>query len=359
MKLSSEQKTIIKEIVTGKNGIKHNQIVTLGGYAGTGKTVTIQHLKHILPTFAVCAYTGKAADVLRKKGLIDASTIHSLIYVPLLNFDGSIAFDKNGSPIFVLATDLPYDGIIVDEASMVGKEIYDDLISFGLPIIFVGDHGQLEPVNSDFNIMKTPQFKLEEIHRNAGEIAYFAQHIRQGFRAATFNATSAIEFITKYKSYELFTKVDQIICAFNKTRVEINKDTRKQLWNIVDDWPIVGDRIMCLRNNKKVGVFNGMQGKANKIGFKGKNSMEFESNKQLYEIYFDPSQFNKEKYEISSNRDDPHPFDFCYASTCHKCQGDEWDIGLVVEQKSKNWDHKRWAYTAASRFKKKIYWCES
>lgn len=359
MKLSSEQKTIIKEIVVGKNGIKYKQIVTLGGYAGTGKTVTIQHLKHILPTFAVCAYTGKAADVLRKKGLLDASTIHSLIYRPLLNSNGTIALDKNGSPIFILAESLEYDGIIVDEASMVGKEIYEDLLSFGLPIIFVGDHGQLEPVNSDFNIMKNPQFKLEEIHRNAGEIAYFAQHIRKGFRAATFNAISSVEFIPKYKSNELFTQVDQIICAFNKTRVEINKETRKQLWNVLDNWPIVGDRIMCLKNNKKAGIFNGMQGKINKIGFKGKNSMEFEANNQTYEIFFDPFNFNKEKYEMSSNRDDPHPFDFCYAATCHKCQGDEWDVGLVIEQKSKNWDHKRWAYTAASRFKKKIFWCES
>src|SRR5262249_26544126 len=57
-------------------------VQTLGGYAGAGKTTVVKHLKEELPGFAVCASTGKAAHVLRKKG-VPASTIHSLIYKPV------------------------------------------------------------------------------------------------------------------------------------------------------------------------------------------------------------------------------------------------------------------------------------
>ena len=80
--------------------------------------------------------SGKAANVLRKKGISNAATIHSLIYKPHLSF-GEVYWD--------LAESVPCSGFIVDEASMVSSDIFEDLQSFGIPIIFVGDHGQLEP----------------------------------------------------------------------------------------------------------------------------------------------------------------------------------------------------------------------
>ncbi len=73
---------------------------------------------------------------------------------------------------------------------MVARSIYEDITSFGLPRIFVGDHGQLEPVNSDFNLMENPDFTLEKIHRNSGEIPRFAEWLRLGRPAREFKATS-------------------------------------------------------------------------------------------------------------------------------------------------------------------------
>ncbi|MFN9959486.1 MAG: hypothetical protein ACK55I_40875, partial [bacterium] len=69
---------------------------------------------------------------------------------------------------------------------MVGKTIYEDLRSFGKPLIFVGDHGQLEPIGDDFNLMREPDYRLETIHRNAGEIAHFAEYVRQGYRPSSW-----------------------------------------------------------------------------------------------------------------------------------------------------------------------------
>src|SRR4051794_4620348 len=59
-----------------------HQVQTLGGFGGTGKSTLIKHLVRSLPYFAVCAFTGKAANVLRRKG-VNATTIHSLMYQPV------------------------------------------------------------------------------------------------------------------------------------------------------------------------------------------------------------------------------------------------------------------------------------
>src|SRR4051812_17148768 len=69
------------------------QYLALGGYAGTGKTTIIAHLATNHFSVAVCAYCGKAAHVLRSKG-VDATTIHSLIYVPFQDAQGRTRYRK-------------------------------------------------------------------------------------------------------------------------------------------------------------------------------------------------------------------------------------------------------------------------
>jgi exodeoxyribonuclease-5 len=43
-------------------------------------------------------------------------------------------------------------------------------------------------------------------------------------------------------------RADQVICAYNRTRVGLNKTIRKQLGREGND-PIIGDRIICLQND--------------------------------------------------------------------------------------------------------------
>lgn len=345
MKLTEEQKSVIKNI------LKFNKkIQTLSGYAGTGKSCVVQHLAQVLDNFAVCAYTGKAADVLRKKG-ITAQTIHSLIYKAFQDEDKKVHFE--------LAPDIDFAGVIVDEASMVSKEIYEDLVSFGKPIIFVGDHGQLEPISDKFNLMADPDYTLETIHRNAGEIAHFAEFIRGGYRPKSWQhrngCSRKIKFLSKSAYKEVLTEVDQTICAFNKTRAEINVITRELLGR-TKDLPQISDKIMCLRNNKKNGLFNGMQGH---IGwFETKTIIQFVTSSQSFEVNMDLAHFNKIKYELDLDRDAPDPFDYAYAITCHRSQGDQFEKILVIEQKCDLWDHVRWAYTAATRAENMIYWVD-
>jgi len=349
VELTGEQKQVLHSL------LKFNKRVqTLGGYAGTGKTTVISHLSRLLPNFAVCAFTGKAANILRKKGLPSAQTIHSLIYK---------AVDYGGRTVWVLKhpSDLLCEGFIVDEASMVSKEIHQDLLSFCRPIIFVGDHGQLEPVGQDVFLMQNPDYKLEQIHRNAGEIAHFAEWLRMGKPTLDFKKQpeyeGKIKFLTNRQAIPHMASVDQIICAFNKTRVGLNFQVR-EVKGFKGDEPQVGDKVMCLRNNRMKGLFNGMQGTVEWVANSrfGSPKMEFLSDGNAYQVFYDPSQFNKEKYDFSPNHDDPDPFDFADAITCHKSQGDEWNRIMVFEQFCSKWDHKRWTYTAASRAREEILW---
>lgn len=345
MKLSEEQKSIIRQILKFEKNV-----YKLGGYAGTGKSTVIRHLISALPNFAVCAFTGKAASILRKKG-VDAKTIHSLIY--------KAHQDEKNNVYFTLATSVDCEGIIVDEASMVSEEIYKDLIYFKKPIIFVGDHGQLEPIgDNSFNLMRDTDFRLEKIHRNSGEIAHFAEFVRNGFRPSSWQHRSGksekIKFLSKNSYQEVAQNADQIICAFNKTRCEINASVRSLMGKSTLS-PQVGDKIICLRNNKQMGLYNGMQGFI--AWFHTKNFIQFVSEEFSNDISIDLNSFNTIKYEFDFSKESPNPFDYAYAITAHKAQGDEFNNVLVIEQKCDLWSHPKWAYTAASRAKEKIFWC--
>lgn len=348
IELTEQQKWALYQLVTGVKDKKLPQ-QTLGGYAGTGKTTIVKYLVKFLPNFGVAAYTGKAANVLRKKS-IPATTIHSRIYKPFFD-NGAIYWDLNPDP--------GCSGFIIDEASMVSEDIYEDLKSFGMPMIYIGDHGQLEPIDSDFNLMEKPDYTLEEIHRNAGDIPRFAEHLRKGFASRGFKCSDgSVNLIyDKNLSTDFLLGFDQIICAFNTTRVEINQRVRAAKG--YTDTLHVGEKIMCLRNNRKAGLFNGMQGivKGLSNGRYGRKFLDFEFDGTTLEgIPYDCSCFGQEKYKIKYGADTPNPFDYAPCITCHKAQGDEFMNLLVIEQKSKKWCHKRWSYTGASRPREKLSW---
>lgn len=345
MRLTDEQKHAIREIMKFSR-----DEVTLGGRAGCGKTTVVQHLVELLPEFAVCAYTGKATNVLRNKGVKRATTIHKLIYRPIVDEEKKVHFG--------LAEGIDYEGIIVDEASMVSKSIYEDLKSFGKPMVFVGDHGQLEPIGDDFNLMGNPDLRLETIHRNAGEIAHFAEYVRQGYRPSSWGIRNGsggkVSFLNRGCHMGVAPRVDQVICAYNKTRAEVNKAVREALG--LGRRPEKGDRVMCLRNKSEKGLFNGMQGVIQKL--RRKFRMVFNANEESFDVAYDPAVFGQVKYEFDGDRDAPMPFDYSYCITGHKSQGSEYESVLVMEQRCDLWDHRRWAYTSASRAKELLYWCE-
>jgi exodeoxyribonuclease-5 len=217
--LTTEQRSVLDALLVGTS---REPVQTLGGYAGTGKTTVLAELARLRPNYAVVAPTGKAADVLRRKGVDRAETIHSAIYTPKKIPGGGVEFVLRPLP--------PCSGFLVDEASMVGERLHRDLASFGVPVIYLGDHGQLPPVKGTLNLMADPTHRLERIHRNAGPIARFAEHLREGGSAPRFDSADAVRIVSpRDVTPGLILGHDQCIAAYNRTRHGLNRRVREHL----------------------------------------------------------------------------------------------------------------------------------
>lgn len=357
--LTEEQKTVLQELLNRQTTC---QVQTLGGFAGTGKTTLIARLIRELDDWAVCAFTGKAAHVLRRKG-VPATTIHSRIYEPVGDGD-----DVD----WQLKDDPGCRGFIVDEASMVSEALHNDLLSFDRPLIYVGDHGQLPPVaEGNFNLIEAPDLTLETIHRNAGEIARFAEHLRRGgepgeWKKQRRGREGKVNFPQVNRALSNLTKTlayDQIICALNRTRQTVNAQVRAGLGR-TDDEPAPGDRIICLRNDRSLGLYNGLQGVITEscpaqrwLAFRAGEAGSASEERCSFKVRYLREGFQGVKPERV-----PRGwglFDWAWAVTCHKAQGDEWPNVLVLEEQCPwAWERARWAYTAASRAEEHLDWVE-
>jgi exodeoxyribonuclease V len=321
--------------------------LTLGGYAGTGKTTLLSLLPSLLPgTPIICSPTGKAASVLRSKGLSSASTIHSTIY--------RTTFQSNHLHFSLLPRNaLPGSYFIIDEASMISSVLLRDLLSFSLPILFVGDHGQLEPVGDSPNLMSSPTLRLETILRQAltNPIIPFAHHLRNNLLPSSYLHPSSPSLRILSRQDPPPSLSGQIICAYNRTRILLNTTYRRALSYSSLLHP--SERIICLRNNRDLGLFNGQIFTVTRIlssspslilaDLLSPDSIPYPS------IPLCPSSFNSAP-PSRVPRDPPAYFDYAYAITCHKAQGSEWPSVIVYDEPgSPYWTPSRWRYTAATR----------
>ena len=105
--------------------------------AGTGKSTLVKFIISALDIDPkdVCyvAYTGKASLVLKEKGCPNAMTAHRLLYTSYPRKDGTF-YHKPKRPL-----DQNYKLIVVDEISMLPKEMWDLLLSHHIYVIALGD----------------------------------------------------------------------------------------------------------------------------------------------------------------------------------------------------------------------------
>jgi exodeoxyribonuclease-5 len=141
MELTAKQEEGLK-IALERHKNKERYTV-ISGYAGAGKTTLVQYIIQALDVnedkVAYAAFTGKAADVLKKKGNKNAMTLHRLLYD---------SFPRPGGGfIRVPKKKLDYTIVVVDEVSMVPKSMIDLLMSFKIYILFLGDPFQLPQID--------------------------------------------------------------------------------------------------------------------------------------------------------------------------------------------------------------------
>ncbi len=377
--LSQDQAAALKQIGAWYRA-KSAPYLTLGGYAGTGKTTLIAYLRQALGDFdeaatvGFCAYTGKATRVLQEKLRErramrkgdSVSTIHSLIYT---TEEGA-----GGMPKWVRKETLERSLLIVDEASMVDEAIWQDLLSFGIPILAVGDHGQLPPVGSSFNLMASPQVRLERIFRQEADSAIigvatlaretgvlpvgeFGAGVRKLDRTLPETGLMVQEQLESWRPDLL------ILCGYNATRVKLNGAIRG-MRDMVSAEPQSGDQVVCLRNNRGKHIFNGMIGRIVRVvpalGEDGVTWYEaeiaLEGEDYTYSGYILREQFGAattaRDVPLAPNGERGDLWDFGYALTVHKAQGSQAERVLLFEERfgrSSDEDWRRWLYTAVTR----------
>lgn len=333
------------------------QVFRLFGYAGTGKTtLALEFAQRPKGQVQFGAFTGKAAHVMHQKGCKGARTIHSLIYSPVEGEDGSVYFIKNEQSDISKA-----DLVIIDECSMVGTELGNDLLSFGVPILVLGDPAQLPPVkDAGFFTEHEPDVMLTEIHRQARDnpIIALATDVREGktLKPGEYG-TSAI--INRRPTRNEIMYADQVLCGMNRTRHTVNHKIRVIMGHHVDGLPCPreGDRLVCLKNNREKKLLNGSLWECKEIIERTQHNVrmlvtpEDEDAGKGIEVFVPLAWFRGKEDEIPENiKKSTEAFDFGYVLTTHKAQGSQWDRVAIFDESHVFRDKAaRWLYTAITR----------
>lgn len=388
MILTPKQETGLKAVLDKYHN--HDKFAVISGYAGTGKSTLVRFIIQALDVdedkVAYCSFTGKAAEVLRRKGNKNSMTLHRLLYDSIPRPGGGF-FRKP-------KMNLDYDIIVVDECSMVPKSMIDMLLKHKVFILFLGDPGQLPMIDKteSHDLLDHPDVFLDQIMRQAAEseIIQLTMKIRNG-EDIPFMAGKEVMVVPKK---DLVTGhllwADTIITATNITRHNINNQMRQLLGFEGDLCP--GEKIIFKRNywedlnDEGDALVNGIIGTVNNI-YDSYINIPYYIKNDRHRIPTIMCDFTPEvgsaypsvnldkdflldenpcvdwrvSYRLGKLRNKigdilPRHATYGYAITGHASQGSEWDKVLVLEENFPfdKEEHKRWLYTCATRASSKL-----
>lgn len=368
---SDAQSAALKKIVSWYRGGRNTpQVFRLFGYAGTGKStlakLAIDAIGVRKPVPAT--FTGKAASVLRNKGNPDAVTFHGGMYTPIED-------EATGEVTFALSLDdAPFAGadlIVADECSMIDEYMGRDAESFGKKILVMGDPGQLPPIGGEgYWTAGEPDVMLTEVHRQAldSPIIRLATLAREGKPLPIGKASdsagneSRVMPHTKENQTNLYREGTQAICGTHRVRMGYTQRIRKLRG--FEGAPEPGETLICARNNREHGIFNGEFAELLEIdrdldGTHWKIDVQMEGRyRPTLGVVIHPHLFRQHfKHDLERPRIARGicEFDWGYVITCHKAQGSEWDDVTIVDDGGAFREHQhRWRYTALTRASKRV-----
>lgn len=386
-------------------------VAVISGYAGTGKTTLLKVLAEEHPGLFVLTPTGKAAVRVKQAAGCEGMTIHRWQYNPTKDEKtGEYRFTTRQSSELRIPVNKT---LIIDEASMVQKQVWDHLYFFcqalGLNIVLIGDGFQLPPVEIDptkkaFSVFADDfpaqvKVNLTEVLRQALEspIIRISTDIRT--QADITGPITQLDIVTEKKLedalLETYERKGVIICHKNATRHSTNARIR-QLRGLPEGELVAGEPLLVTKNNYSLGVFNGevfdireLRRKHDSVAVvdRYKNISMYMTFQELdiqdipdpaaialEEIFgkigaIDPDAISKAsrfhmKRMYSLDYNDAHPqhlhANLGYTLTCHKSQGSEWGEAVVVMENSVRigtQEGRRWLYTALTRAKEKVRVC--
>ena len=394
MNLSPDQQRALKAVRRWLANPNRKQIFRLFGYAGTGKTTIARELVAGMDNVMFATFTGKAALVLKSKGCEPAVTIHSLIYQPkeksketLERLEALIKAQEEAppelrdpkrlkeliflrdaekknllSPKFSRNPDSPLkelDLLVVDEVSMVDGQMAQDLMSFGTPILCLGDPGQLPPVKgTGYFTQDEPDVLLSKIHRQAegDPILELASRARQG-KELEYGTYGSSRVVPKGQTSpaELAT-FDQVLVGTNKTRHKVNRAIRKALGFNVSGLPVDGDKLICVRNDKETGLLNGSMWRCLDCKVVDDDVVwltvtEWGTDNHPLQLTAFRHWFEGREDDLSGwERQEHQCFDFGWGVTVHKSQGSQYGTVCILDESHVFRSASRqWLYTGLTR----------
>ncbi len=255
------------------------------------------------------------------------------------------------------------DLLIVDEISMVERRLGEDLLSFGVPVLVLGDPAQLPPIkDTGFFTGVEPDVMLTEIHRQAkGDPIIALASVYRGGEIPCRMTRGGVNVIGASEiSNEALLAADIIICGTHVKRRALNNRTEHPAH---DNLPVVGDRVICRRNCYDRWLFNGSLWQIVDVEFAVSRGIDMA---HLVLKSIDDEEAPREvaanvpvAYFLENERlldDDvlralrPDEFRFGYSITCHSAQGSQWQSVVVFDEGSVFGNNAaRWRYTAVTR----------
>lgn len=375
------------------NLVADKPVCIVTGGPGVGKTECSRAIVSLLIGsslhVALCAPTGRAAKRLEEATGQPASTIHRLLgYGQGPTQQQKYAYNKD--------TPLPYDAILVDEASMVDSELMYALVqamTAKTRLILVGDMNQLPPVGPGApfrDLVQTgtlPTVKLSKIFRQVADsrVVQSAHRILDGKMISTSPAgdrsSGAVFFleeedpervhtiITKSvqesipEQFQIEPKDIQVLVPMHKSltgTIALNSALQEALNPETGLAPSVasgervfriGDRVRQTKNDYKRGIVNGDMGYVCEVYGPGRASQPEESPRAVLAVKMEGS--IREQKIFYCTKSELLQLQLAYAGTVHSSQGGEYAAVIVVISKS-HWIMltRTLLYTALTRAKK-------
>ena len=381
VELTDEQTQLVKRLCKWYRSGTDKQWFAYTGAAGTGKTTVVnQAIEELgISRYLCCAYVGKAVSVLAQHGL-PASTIHSMIYdvhwVEQTDSAGEIILRPDGRPKmkveFTLRDSIRGDPqlLVVDEATMVNDDLCEDILSFGIKTVFIGDNNQLPPVFGVSSIMSMPDFWLTKIMRQSEDnpIVYLSQKVlkRERIPYGTYGQSRVMPYLYLGENYRDY---GMILTPKNRVRDDINRHIREHVLGYTAPTPVIGDRLVCRQNDwnrlvdGNLALTTGMVGTVVDIDRSdcgpGYMTIDFHPDiahgdflgLRLDARYIQMDYEDRKLYGISSYE----KFEYGYATTVHQAQGSQAESVLFNDQ----WFYdaeltKRVRYTGITRASEKV-----
>lgn len=374
----------------------NNRIACVTGQAGTGKTTILREVHKALSEdfppnenipeitaqpIILCAPTGRAAKRIEEATGIPAMTIHRMLRYTTPKDDDDITLPRHDK-----FNPMPYDVVLVDEASMIDEVLWRgciDALKRGAIIRFFGDINQLPPVasKSPFAVAleKFPTAILSHNYRSDDGIIAVADKIIKGRIPIANEQVSIFRVKQQETMYHVrnlcdevdFTRMDRQIITptqrtkygcdnintfiqqkYNQEKEKIQTFQKDKEGNVITRAFKRGDKVLWTKNDYNLDIMNGTLGVIQSFDKEeGSILATFDGNRDVLippsVEAFNPTTGERYRYDPRTQ------LMLGYAITTHKSQGSQFDVVMYVLSNSRAATRQN-LYTAVTRAKTKL-----